>query len=51
MLWLIEAAKEKDDEQRFYDVLAKELVAASQNQVESQNKHFATKRYMIVSIL
>ncbi|TGZ57405.1 small ribosomal subunit protein uS7m [Temnothorax longispinosus] len=32
MLWLIQAAKEKDDEERFYHVLAKELIAASQNQ-------------------
>lgn len=31
MLWLIQAAKDKDSELRFYDVLAKELVAASQN--------------------
>lgn len=33
MKWLIEAAKEKEDEERFYDTLAKELVSASQNQV------------------
>ncbi|XP_018044159.1 PREDICTED: 28S ribosomal protein S7, mitochondrial [Atta colombica] len=32
MLWLIQAANEKDSHLRFYDVLAKELVAASQNQ-------------------
>ncbi|KAG5305935.1 RT07 protein, partial [Pseudoatta argentina] len=32
MLWLIQAANEKDSNLRFYDVLAKELVAASQNQ-------------------
>ncbi|KYM94997.1 28S ribosomal protein S7, mitochondrial [Cyphomyrmex costatus] len=32
MLWLIQAANEKDSKLRFYDVLAKELVAASQNQ-------------------
>lgn len=33
MKWLIQAASDKPSEQRFYDVLAKELVAASQNQV------------------
>lgn len=33
MKWLIEAANEKEDEERFYDTLAKELVSASQNQV------------------
>lgn len=33
MNWLIEAANEKEDDQRFYDTLAKELVLASQNQV------------------
>jgi len=33
MKWLIEAAKEKEDEERFYDTLAKELVSACQNQV------------------
>ncbi|XP_011874336.1 PREDICTED: 28S ribosomal protein S7, mitochondrial [Vollenhovia emeryi] len=32
MLWLIQAANEKDRIARFYDVLAKELIAASQNQ-------------------
>ncbi|KAM0737065.1 Small ribosomal subunit protein uS7m [Formica fusca] len=32
MNWLIEAANEKEDDQRFYDTLAKELVLASQNQ-------------------
>ncbi|XP_011701349.1 PREDICTED: 28S ribosomal protein S7, mitochondrial [Wasmannia auropunctata] len=32
MLWLIEAANEKESTQRFYDTLAKELIAASQNQ-------------------
>ncbi|XP_012221176.1 small ribosomal subunit protein uS7m [Linepithema humile] len=32
MLWLIQAANEKNSEQRFYDILAKELVVASQNQ-------------------
>jgi ribosomal protein S7 len=33
MLWLIEAANEKNKLVRFYDALAKELIAASQNQV------------------
>jgi len=33
MLWLIEAAKEKKYNIRFYDVLAKEFIAASQNKV------------------
>lgn len=33
MKWLIEAAKEKEAEERFYDTLAKELISASQNQV------------------
>lgn len=32
MKWLIEAAKEKEDEERFYNMLAKELVSASQSQ-------------------
>ncbi|XP_072749493.1 small ribosomal subunit protein uS7m [Anoplolepis gracilipes] len=31
MKWLIEAANEKEDDQRFYDTLAKEFVLASQN--------------------
>jgi len=35
MLWLIQAANEKDSNLRFYDVLAKELIAASQNQVHN----------------
>jgi len=35
MLWLIQAANEKDSHLRFYDVLAKELVIASQNQVHN----------------
>lgn len=34
MKWLIEAANNKDRKVRFYDTLAKELVAASQNQVD-----------------
>lgn len=33
MKWLIEAANDKERDIRFYDVLAKELVSASQNQV------------------
>lgn len=33
MKWLIEAAKQKEDNERFYDTLAKEFVSASQNQV------------------
>lgn len=32
MKWLVEAAKEKEDDERFYDTLAKELVSASMNQ-------------------
>ncbi|XP_011057997.1 PREDICTED: 28S ribosomal protein S7, mitochondrial [Acromyrmex echinatior] len=32
MLWLIQAANEKESHLRFYDILAKELVAAFQNQ-------------------
>lgn len=32
MLWLIQAANEKDRNERFYNILAKELIAASQNQ-------------------
>ncbi|KAL0107104.1 hypothetical protein PUN28_015562 [Cardiocondyla obscurior] len=32
MLWLIEAANMKDSDTRFYDVLAKEFIAASENQ-------------------
>lgn len=35
MLWLIQAANEKESEQRFYDILAKEMIAASQNQVHN----------------
>ena len=32
MKWLIEAANQKEDNERFYDTLAKEFVSASQNQ-------------------